>query len=36
MPLKSKEEQDELYAMVGGQPFLIQRAFQEMVGKDLD
>jgi len=35
MPLKSKEEQDELYAMVGGQPFLIQRAFQEMVGKDL-
>ena len=35
MPLKSKEEQEELYAMVGGQPFLIQRAFQEMVGKDL-
>jgi len=35
MPLSSKEEQDGLYAMVGGQPFLIQRAFQEMVGKDL-
>ena len=35
MPLKSKEEQEELYALVGGQPFLIQRAFQEMVGKDL-
>ena len=34
-PLKSEQEQQELYGMVGGQPFLIQRAFQEMIDKDI-
>ena len=34
-PLKSIHEKEKLFEMLGGQPFLIQRAFQEMLGKQI-